>query len=62
MAKKVRGHRGNKPSDSWNNQSDSLYKGAYREEVYQDEDDEAVEQQVEQSASDEESNQLYTGC
>ena len=53
MAKKVRGHRANKPNDSFGTiNSETLYKGAYREEVYQDEDDEAVEQHAEQSESD----------
>ena len=56
MAKKVRGHRANKPNDSFGTiNSETLYKGAYREEVYQDEDEEAVEQHAEQSESDEES-------
>ena len=57
MAKKVRGHRGNKPNDSFGTiNSETLYKGAYREEVYKDDDeDEAVEQQAEQSESDEQS-------
>ena len=61
MAKKVRGHRANKPNDSFGTiDSDSLYKGAYREEVYQDEDDEeAVEQHAEQSESDEESEPSF---
>ena len=61
MAKKVRGHRANKPNDSFGTiDSDSLYKGAYREEVYQDEDEEeTVEQQAEQSASDEESEPSF---
>ena len=41
MAKKVRGHRANKPNDSFGTiDSDSLYKGKYREEVYKDEDEE----------------------
>jgi hypothetical protein len=61
MAKKVRGHRANKPNDSFGTiDSDSLYKGAYREEVYQDEDDEeTVEQHAEQSESDEESEPSF---
>ena len=54
MAKKVRGIRANKPNDSFGTiNSDNLYKGKYREEVYQDEDDEVVEQQAEQQESDE---------
>lgn len=40
MAKKVRGHRANKPNDSFGTvNSDTLYKGKYREEVYEDEND-----------------------
>ena len=41
MAKqKVRGHRANKPNDSFGTiNSESLYKGNYREEVYEDEED-----------------------
>ena len=61
MAKKVRGHRANKPNDSFGTiNSDTLYKGAYREEVYQDEEDEAVEQHAEQSESDEQSEPNFT--
>ena len=56
MAKKVRGIRANKPNDSFGTiNNDALYKGKYREEVYQDEDDEVVEQQAEQQESDEQS-------
>ena len=61
MAKKVRGHRANKPNDSFGTiDSDSLYKGAYREEVYQDEDEEAIEQQADQAESDDESEPNFT--
>ena len=61
MAKKVRGHRANKPNDSFGTiNSDTLYRGAYREEVYQDEEDEAVEQHAEQSESDEQSEPNFT--
>ena len=61
MAKKVRGHRANKPNDSFGTiNSETLYKGAYREEVYQDEEDEAVKQQAEQSESDEQSEPNFT--
>ena len=51
MAKRVKGHRANKPNDSFGTiDQDSLYKGKYREEVYKDDDDdeeseEAVEAQ-----------------
>ena len=41
MATKVRGHRANKPNDSFGTiNSESLYRGKYRDEVYKDEDDE----------------------
>lgn len=41
MAKKVRGHRANKPNDSFGTvNSDSLYRGKYREDVYKDDDEE----------------------
>jgi predicted nucleic acid-binding Zn-ribbon protein len=40
MAKKVRGHRANKANDSFGTiNNDNLYKGKYREEVYEDDDD-----------------------
>lgn len=44
---KPRGHRANKPNDSFGTiNDDTLYRGKYREEVYKDDDDE-VEQTVE---------------
>tara|TARA_R100001440_G_scaffold9756_1_gene18117 strand:- start:16 stop:885 length:870 start_codon:yes stop_codon:yes gene_type:complete len=40
MAKKVRGARANKPNDSFGTiNSDTLYRGNYREDVYKDDDD-----------------------
>ena len=46
MAKKVRGHRENKPNDSFGTiNNDGLYKGKYREDVYLDDDEENVEEQ-----------------
>ena len=52
MAKqKVRGHRANKPNDSFGTiNNESLYRGKYREEVYEDEEDnvEVEAQQEEQ--------------
>ena len=46
MAKKVRGHRANKPNDSFGTiNNDGLYKGKYREDVYLDDDEENVEEQ-----------------
>jgi hypothetical protein len=45
MAKKVRGHRANKANDSFGTiNNDNLYKGKYREEVYEDDDDEVEAQ------------------
>jgi len=41
---KPKGHRANKPNDSFGTvNDDSLYRGKYREEVYKDEDEEVVE-------------------
>ncbi len=48
MATKVKGHRANKPNDSFGTvNSNTLYRNKYRDEVYKDEDDneEAVEAQ-----------------
>lgn len=43
---KQRGHRANKANDSFGTVNDDrLYRGKYREEVYQDDDDEVVEAQ-----------------
>lgn len=40
MAKKARGHRANKANDSFGTvNNESLYRGKYRDEVYEDEDD-----------------------
>jgi hypothetical protein len=60
--KKVRGHRANKPNDSFGTvNNDTLYKGKYREEVYEDDEDnteleasEEVEQDAEQPVAAEE--------
>ena len=44
MAKQVRGARANKPNDSFGTiNSETLYKGNYREEVYKDEEDDTPE-------------------
>ena len=41
---KPKGHRANKPNDSFGTvNDDNLYRGKYREEVYKDEDEEVVE-------------------
>jgi len=55
MAKRVRGHRANKPNDSFGTvNNDKLYRGKHREEVDKDDDDE--EEQLEADAdTDEES-------
>ena len=46
MAKKVTGVRANKPNDSFGTvNSDTLYKGNYREEVYKDDDEESSEEE-----------------
>ena len=62
MAKKVRGHRANKPNDSFGTiNNDTLYRGKYRDEVYEEDDEqEVVEQQAEQAESDEESEPNFT--
>ena len=55
MAKKVRGHRANKPNDSFGTiNSETLYRGKYRDEVYKDEDDEAEESVEAQDADPQE--------
>jgi len=54
MAKKVRGHRANKPNDSFGTiNSENLYRGNYRKEVYED-DEEDTPQDVEIEAKEEE--------
>ena len=54
MAKKVRGHRANKPNDSFGTiNNDGLYKGKYREDVYLDDDEENVEEQQAQPEEEE---------
>ena len=55
MAKKVRGHRANKPNDSFGTiNSETLYRGKYRDEVYKEEDDEAEESVEAQDADPQE--------
>ena len=61
MAKKVRGHRANKPNDSFGTiGSETLYRGKYKEEVYQEDDEETteVEAQAEEPET-EESNESF---
>lgn len=44
---KPKGHRANKPNDSFGTINDgNLYRGKYREEVYKDDDEEQVEQEA----------------
>ena len=51
--KKVRGHRSNKPNDSFGTiNNGELYKGKYREDVYTDEEDAEVEVQAEPEQQD----------
>ena len=61
MAKKVRGHRANKPNDSFGTiNSETLYRGKYREEVYDDDDQETTEVEAQQEEVEEqESNESF---
>ena len=55
MAKRVKGHRANKTNDSFGTiNSETLYRGKYRDEVYKDEDDEAEESVEAQDADPQE--------
>jgi len=55
MAKRVKGHRANKPNDSFGTvNNDTLYRGKYRDEVYNEDDDEAEEAVEAQQADPEE--------
>ena len=57
MAKKVRGIRANKPNSSFGTiNSETLYKGNYREEVYQDEEDDTPEVEASEDTEQPESN------
>ena len=57
MAKKVRGIRANKPNDSFGTiNSETLYKGNYREEVYKDEEDDTPEVEASEDTEQPESN------
>ena len=58
MATKVKGHRANKPNDSFGTvNSESLYRGKYRDDVYKDEDDEEKVEAQEADPSNEEATQ-----
>lgn len=51
---KPKGHRANKPNDSFGTINDeALYRGKYREEVYKDDDEEATEVEAQQDPSQE---------
>ena len=57
MAKKVRGIRANKPNDSFGTiNSETLYKGNYREEVYKDEEDDTPEVEASEDTEQPESS------
>ena len=57
MAKQVRGARANKPNDSFGTiNSETLYKGNYREEVYKDEEDDTPEVEASEDTEQPESN------
>lgn len=61
MAKKVRGHRANKPNDSFGTiNSETLYRGKYRDEVYEEDDQETSEVEAQQEEVEEqESNESF---
>jgi len=64
MAKqKVRGHRANKPNDSFGTVNDEgLYRGKYRDEVYEDEEDNVeVEAQQEEQPEEKEATSFVEG-
>ena len=57
MAKQVRGARANKPNDSFGTiNSDTLYKGNYREDVYKDDEDDTPEVEASEDTEQPESN------
>ena len=57
MAKKVRGIRANKPNDSFGTiNSETLYKGNYREDVYKDDEDDTPEVEASEDTEHPESN------
>jgi len=60
--KKVRGHRANKPNDSFGTiNSDNLYRGNYRKDVYDDDDDtpQDVETTEASSTDEQETNESF---
>ena len=57
MAKQVRGARANKPNDSFGTiNSETLYKGNYREDVYKDDEDDTPEVEASEDTEQTESN------
>ena len=57
MAKQVRGARANKPNDSFGTiNSETLYKGNYREEVYKDDEDDTPEVEASEDTEQSESS------
>jgi len=57
MAKQVRGARANKPNDSFGTiNSETLYKGNYREDVYKDDEDDTPEVEASEDTEQSESN------
>jgi len=51
MAKQVRGHRANKPNDSFGTiNNETLYKGNYRSEVYKDDEEDTPEVEASEEA------------
>ena len=57
MAKQVRGHRANKPNDSFGTiNNETLYKGNYRSEVYNDEEEDTPEVEASEEAEVTEKN------
>jgi hypothetical protein len=62
MAKKPRGHRANKPNDSFGTVNDQgLYRGKYREGVYDDEDSEENQEELTaQEAQEEDTSETAT--
>jgi len=54
MAKKIRGHRANKPNDSFGTvNSETLYRNKYRDEVYRDDDEETPEVEAQEDQPEE---------
>jgi len=57
MAKQVRGARANKPNDSFGTiNSETLYKGNYREDVYKDDEDDTPEVEASEDTEQPDSN------